>query len=114
MKLSTAMLKGTKLDGRQITDELFEINAKGKVTGCCALGAAYLGLPKKLQEYSPEKYTLEFGEEPYMNVLSIHFPALDEFSDIRDEELRHTIISANDTRGWTRERIAKWLKSIGL
>jgi hypothetical protein len=96
MKLSTAILKGSK--GRnQVYEELYD----GE--GVCALGAACFGVgikPKKGAVFSN-------------NLLKV-FPYLGRFSlEHKKETLADKIVSHNDNDRWSFKRIASWLRKLG-
>ena len=100
MKLSTAILKGCKIR-RKTSAQLFEDNKS------CALGAAYEGVTGKYNG----------GGE--LTLLRKKFPILRRVAPKSSkswgysETIEEIIISRNDTLGWSREKIARWLKKLG-
>lgn len=100
MRLSTAMLKGSK--GRVQTTNTLRDN-EGAV---CALGAACYGvgiIPRVGTEFS--------------NTLVQYFPILRHVKvlvDGRTKNLQTIIASKNDTDDWGIRRIANWLRRFGF
>lgn len=119
MKLSAAIRKGIKKDGKQIFGTLFEYKDK-KLVGCCALGAAYIGAFGV--SYAKLYCRGEEGDEadPFNEVLSSRVPFAKLPREMRalrsikrDACLDDVITSLNDLCKWSREEIANYLEGIG-
>jgi len=132
--LANAILRGAK-KRPQTTGELFQLTAANnkigyKLGASCALGAAYegeFGTPPLVlrDEYMPPM--VDGGDGAMHDALGKRFPILNKeviypentdfdgsiFGGIRSE-LRSVIISLNDEYGWTRGRIANWLKKLRI
>ena len=98
MKLSTAILKGSK--GRKQTSG----QLRDETGAVCALGAACYGVG-----FTPELYGAES-----VCLLKL-FPYLGKLSDCISSRktLADKIVDNNDNRGWGFKRIANWLKKLG-
>ncbi len=124
MKLSEAILKGSKLKPKAIGD-LFVFNGKGKVRSC-ALGAAIdavagLELNSEIKEVCGLS---DFNETDQLarNILCKEFPILKNSNKLFDHpvsdlnqknNISFIITNLNDVWGWSRERIAKWVAKQG-
>jgi len=99
MKLSEAIREGIRKDGKQVFGTMFSIkwerggtSTEGFITGCCALGAAYIGL----------------GYDPLTDPNAIVL-----LEKLYGGDLVTRVIELNDGELWTREDIAGHLESIG-
>jgi len=99
MKISEAIRIGIKLDGKQLIGTLYDFDETGNAIGCCAIGAAKIGILGTIKQDILEK----------ANSADL-FP--DIFNLYRDNTLFSEMSSRNDARE-TREDIADWLESIG-
>ncbi len=129
MKLSTAILKGSKLKPKTVGD-LFTFTKKGKVYSC-ALGAALdavggfdklgLNLSKiqedgELKDLFPASKTFQASK-----TLDKEFPILlnkeklfkHPVKKTEQDFLSNIIVNLNDYGEWSRERIAKWVAKQG-
>lgn len=96
MKLSTAILKGSK-GHKQSQVYLYSPDNNS----FSALGAAYYGITG----HKPRNYSV------WMNSLYKLFPVLKKEKDGRD--FADTVIGHNDDDGWSFKRIATWLRKLG-
>jgi hypothetical protein len=119
MKLSEAIREGIKMDGPQIRGQFFHFGWNMEVLGCCALGAALLGIGKDPK--TGACYILETF--PTLKTKAFELPqgifTIDVEKWSKGEGyncpilLNHVIVYLNDKAEWTREQIADWLESIG-
>lgn len=116
MKLSEAIREGIKKDGFQTQYSLFQYDYKGKIEGCCVLGAALIGVNKAQQRRSmnwvgdleeatgaPLSFVLPNDKIP--EVVRAHSPQI--------PSLYFVVTTLNDRHQWSRESIADWLESVG-
>ena len=102
MKLSEAMLKGCKG-----TKKCIGVLGMGE-TKCCALDAAMRGIGLKAAESDYNKLAAQYPElRQYIKDPLYTF-------DKGERYLSRAIMVRNDDLGWSRLKIAKWLKSIGF
>lgn len=99
MKISEAIRIGIKMDGPQIFGSLYEFDVNGKLIGCCAIGAAKIGILG-----STSQKDLEYSDSQML------FPEIHD--RVNDHDLFTLIADRNDS-GCSREAIADWLESIG-
>jgi hypothetical protein len=126
VKLSTAILRGIKLDGPKVRKLLFKLRLDGQIAACCALGAAALGVSKRKVELLRRKAVeaaKEMHEETGRKRMTKHCrekaqemlegfvsgEILSRFSTFDKAD----VIGWNDDDGWSRERIAAFLKKQG-
>lgn len=141
MKLSTAIRKGIKLDGKQVRRKVFELNKAGEIIGCCAMGAAAIGqfgLRRMRQvvanawawndEHKPSaicdlgEWTIDAFDKvrapsaKRAKLVNVGVPekcfAFDDPSEAID--LYSLVAELNDRLRWSRERIADALAAAGL
>ncbi len=113
MKLSRAIRKGVKADGVQTFGELIDYDDNNNIVGCCTLGAAYIGA---LGLDGAKKWDRVGGDDPFITVLEKMVPVEDlpkGFNHYYGRDLAGVIISLNDKKGWSREKIATYLEKIG-
>lgn len=112
MKLSTAIRKGVKRDGKQAFGEFFEYDdiEMDKIVGCCALGAAMIGVEPGLL-WDPLL-------EPNINSSFAQANEIEATCPVRGcrttDHALWLVPHMNDDHKWKRERIADWLEGIGL
>lgn len=116
MKLSEAILAGCEISEPLTTTELIKIEYVGEISAC-ALGAAGLGAgldPVELQNRGDQYYMLS----EIFPVLAEKYSYPESLSSrkiyFQKRPLMEVIWKLNDNEGWTRERIAEWLRSIDL
>lgn len=113
MKLSTAIRKGVARDGKQVFGDYFERNDDGAIIGCCALGAARIGMNPK----EPELVSIyrAFGRA---NDRVVHMGCpirrCEDRGRLANEPALRIVPHLNDDHKWKRERIADWLEGLGL
>lgn len=135
-KLSALILKGCKLDGPKVSGTLVRLSpVKGepydRVTGACALGAATIALAKrrfpkldlgKILYGSPEYHALKTYPDLRSSILVERLPPvvvklLKLNSSIlarqRWTDLHAVVTGLNDNTSWSREKIARVVKSLG-
>jgi hypothetical protein len=107
MKLSEAMRAGIALT--QPTQHIFlkEDHSTEKITHACALGACYVGVEGGDAEFRTLSDWL-IEQWPELISTQYHNPSSDCVC------LDNIIFDLNDSKGWTRERIADWLEGEGL
>jgi hypothetical protein len=116
LKASEAIRKGIALDGKQIRGTLFELNDKGKLVGCCALGAMALG-----GGWRPEIEPIVGSTSGPLFCLINEFAAEDileaKFHEAQEayfERYGASIDSDNDYHKLSRQQIARRLEKIGF
>ena len=112
--ISSLMIAGTKMVPK-CTEEFFDINCN-RVMAACAMGAATLAAQPELIN-DPQKANTEackLGQ--FLRQYTAKHPMQDLPVSASCPELPvdDIIVSLNDDERWSRPRIAKWLKSIGL
>lgn len=113
MKLSEAIREGIKKDGYQAYGQLFEIR-EDKVVGCCALGAAALGIGMNPLGYANRDKMADAVMERLVQLFPcIHSGTL-QCPECGKLSLFWGVTShLNDTHGWSRESIADFWESQG-
>jgi len=117
MRMSEAMRKGIEKDGYQTRRVLFTFGKDNKLVGCCALGAALIGMEenKDVEFYS---YNIPIHRHPDEGKVIPHekWPEVMKagFFPPTSCNLSLLITTLNDRYKWTRERIADYVESIGF
>lgn len=114
MKLSTAIRRGIKKDGKQHFGDLYKFEfeddneEKQVLVACCALGAAIIGA--KGVKWVTENPDADPIHElfPRLEGVRVTPPGQKYAWDIFD-----AVIELNDERKWSREKIAAWLARKG-
>lgn len=124
LAVAEAMVKGAKKHKQGYGDLFVPEDTKNggeKVAATCALGAVYEGM------FGPALTEEEDDDGVFTTVLAAHvaykalrkkFPMLEVDVTNPVEEgaqnwsLQDTIIDLNDNAGWTRAKIAKWVRSL--
>lgn len=133
-KLSALILKGCKLDGPKVSGTLVRLSpVKGepydRVTGACALGAATIALAKrrfpkldlgKILYGSPEYHALKTYPDLRSSILVERLPPvvvkllkISSGVQQRYTDLHAVVTGLNDNTSWSREKIARVVKSLG-
>ena len=113
MKLSEAIIEGVKKDGFQTFSSLFKWQ-DGKVVGCCALGAAAIGLNLTLPEpkESQEGVYRELQELYPKHYYEMNFECPIPTCKNKDN-LIWGVVHLNDRHEMTRENIALVIDALG-
>lgn len=106
-KLSTLIRNGSE-GMEQVFGDYFHYGSDGKTVGCCALGAA-------IRAFYPED-TIDVNDSGLIRELRLadavaEFPKETEVN--AEETIDQIVIRLNDKFGWSFEKIATWLESIG-
>lgn len=122
LRLATAIRKGVEADGPQVRGTLFRVNRKGKITGCCALGAAMIGvgLVDPAGTYDPyDDDAFDDGKldrlitDGLKNVGSCPVKGCKNlFHNTDGNTLIELVPHLNDEHKWSRERIAEWAEGV--
>ena len=112
MKLSEAIRAGIKKDGFQVFNTYFQYEHKDayppKIIGCCAMGAAFLGVDETDTNIDA------WIKWPELNRTDVKPPVPLKLRKNGEPHYLFTIVTRlNDEVRWTREAIADWLESIG-
>lgn len=114
LKLSTLIREGIALDGPQIKKKYFSVDENGKITGCCAYGAAMIAYTKRLRRDHTQSFAI-LDSPMLADVLGISQVTVNPpvGLNILNNSLVQIIYHLNDRAGWTREQIADWVESVG-
>ena len=100
-----------RVGNNQTTGRLARFDAEGTPTSACALGALALGFQERFGSNSQ----LDDIRANRINLASLGIanPNVTPPTGGYDRPLEHVIVELNDNKGWSIEKIARWIESLG-